>query len=211
VFYAGANYGIRVVDFRNPEKPVEIAYYKAPSVATTRAGENDFTRPDPRYDTANCLIYTGWNQGGLRVLELTDPAYNPCMRRTVKGDGFIEVAGSGKHDEKVHFNFGAGRKKDALDGSLKLKGDAADVRIEGMTQLGSVHDACGTVLPTAQSVQFNGTGTFNGAPASFRVCVQDNGSGSRPAPDRFFLTCTQGCTYSAGGELRGGRIEVRQP
>ncbi len=55
VFYAGANQGIRVVDFRDPRNPKEIAYYKAPPVATTRVGENDFTRPDPRYDPDNCL------------------------------------------------------------------------------------------------------------------------------------------------------------
>lgn len=225
VFYAGANQGIRVVDFRDPEKPTEIAYFKAPSVATTRVGENDFTRPDPRYDAANCLIYTGWNQGGLRVLELTDPAYNPCMRRTTKGDGFIEVAsGTGKHQhkQKISFNFDAGRKKHdhhhqpdhyVLDGSLELKDEAAGarVRVKDLTQLGSVHDACGTILPAARSVQFNGTGTFNGQPASFRVCVQDNGRGRHAAPDRFYLTCTEGCAYSAGGELDGGRIEVKQP
>src|SRR5262245_49979828 len=225
VFYAGANYGIRVVDFRDPERPKEIAYYKAPSVATTRAGENDFTRPDPRYDAANCLLYTGWNQGGLRVLELTNPEYNPCMRRIAKGDGFIEVETAGgwhKRKEKISFEFAAGRvfqdhrkRPDhwVLDGRLELKDDAADarVRVKDLTLLGSVRDACGTVLPTATSVQFDGSGTFNGRPATFRVCVQDNGKGRRAAPDRFFITCKEGCTYSAGGEVDGGRIEVDQP
>src|SRR5688572_14556251 len=113
VFYAGANQGIRVVDFRNPEQPKEVAYYKAPNVATTRVGENDFTRPDPRYDAENCLLYTGWNQGGLRILELTAPEYNPCMRKTAKGDGWIEAAsGGGKHwwKRKIHFELKAGRE-----------------------------------------------------------------------------------------------------
>src|SRR5262249_37543554 len=161
----------------------EIAYYKAPSVATTGAGENDFTRPDPRYDTANYLIYTGWNQGGLRILELTQPEYNPCMRRTAKGDGFIEVetdAGKPTRKEKIHVEFKAGREFHdhrkrpdhwVLDGSLELKDDATDarVRVKDLTRLGSVQEACGTVLPTATSVQFNGKGTYNGRPASFRV------------------------------------------
>jgi hypothetical protein len=143
------------------------------------------------------------------------------MRRTTKGEGSIDVV-TGKHKKKIGFEFDAGRKlhdrrnrpdQYVLDGSLQLKDEAAGarVRIKDLTQLGSVHDACGTVLPTAHSVQFNGTGTFNGKPASFRVCVQDNGSGRRAAPDRFFLTCTAGCTYTAGGELDGGRIEVEQP
>jgi hypothetical protein len=214
VFYAGANQGIRVVVYRNPEKPTEIAYYKAPNVATTRVGENDFTRPDPRYDAANCLIYTGWNQGGLRILELTNPEYNPCMRRTTKGDGFVEVeTASGKRKEKAHFHFTAARGAQGIEGSLSLKDQAAgvNVAVNSLTQLGAVRDACGPVAPSANSVQFDGTGTYNGQAASFRVCVQDNGKGKQPAADRFFITCKTGCTFSAGGELAGGRIEVNQP
>ena len=84
------------------------------------------------------------------------------------------------------------------------------MRIKDLTALGSVRDQCGTVLPGAESVQFEGTGTYNGEPASFRVCVQDNGKGRRAAPDRFHLACTAGCTYSAGGDVDGGRIEVKQ-
>src|SRR5688572_1441618 len=105
VFYAAANQGIRVVDWRDAEKPVEVAYYKAPSVATTDAGENDFTRPDPRYDQESCLLYTGWNQGGLRVLELTDPEYNACMRRDVSGGGWIGAGGK----NKIHLQLNAAR------------------------------------------------------------------------------------------------------
>jgi hypothetical protein len=73
-----------------------------------------------------------------------------------------------------------------------------------------VRDQCGSVLPTANAVQFNGTGTYNGADASFRVCVQDNGEGSGAQPDRFYVACTSGCAYSVGGELGGGNIQVRQ-
>lgn len=210
VFYAGANQGIRVVDFRDPEHPKEIAYYKAPSVATTRVGENDFTRPDPRYDADNCLIYTGWNQGGLRILELTDPEYNPCMRRTARGEGSLEGAG---RRNRTDFEFEAKRTKHGLKGELELKDRAADakIRIKELTFLGSVRDQCGSVLPTADSVQFEGTGTYNGADASFRVCVQDNGKGKRRARDQFHIVCTGGCTYSAGGAIDGGNIQVRQP
>ena len=213
VFYAGANQGIRVVDFRDPEHPKEIAYYKAPSVATTRVGENDFTRPDPRYDADNCLIYTGWNQGGLRILELTDPEYNPCMRRDVSGGGWLADATGGKN--KVHFNFHAKRTDGglgSLEGKLKLgdRAAGADIDINQVTFLGSVRDQCGAVLPTANAVQLEGTGTYNGANASFRVCVQDNGEGSKAQADRFHLVCTAGCTYATGGEIGGGNIQVRQ-
>jgi hypothetical protein len=66
------------------------------------------------------------------------------------------------------------------------------------------------VLPSANAVQFNGTGTYNGAPASFRVCVQDNGEGSKAAADQIHVACTAGCSYSGGGALGGGNIQVRQ-
>ena len=211
VFYAGANQGIRVVDFRDPANPREIAYYKAPNVATTRVGENDFTRPDPRYDPDNCLIYTGWNQGGLRVLELTDPEYNACMRRSANGGGFLGTS-SGKGNDRVDFEVEAKRGKGGVKGRVELRDRGADVRIRmrSLTSLNAVRDACGGVLPTAGSVQLEGTGTFNDQPASFRVCVQDNGEGKKATPDVFHVTCTSGCSYSAGGALNGGNLQVRQ-
>ena len=219
VFYAGANQGIRVVDFRVPESPREIAYYKAPNVATTRAGENDFTRPDPRYDPDNCLIYTGWNQGGLRILELTDPEYNACMRRLTFGIGRI---GSGR--QRVDFGFEADRKHHGygdLRGLLVLHdhGTGAKIHLKEVTALGSVHDACGSVLPAQNAVQFDGSGTFNGEAATFRVCVQDNNARifpgrkpgqSQPPQSRLHVACTSGCTYSVDGTVQVGIIEVQQ-
>jgi hypothetical protein len=219
VFYAGANQGIRVVDFRVPESPKEIAYYKAPNVATTRVGENDFTRPDPRYDPDNCLVYTGWNQGGLRILELTNPEYNPCMRRLTFGIGRI-----GEGRKRIDFGFEADRKRQGhgdLRGLLVLHdhGSGAKLHLKDVTALGAVRDACGSVLPTKNSVQFNGTGTFNGEAASFRVCVQDNNARlfpgrkpgkSEPAQSLLHVTCTSGCSYTADGEVDVGIIEVKQ-
>lgn len=208
VFFAGANQGIRVVDYRDPQHPKEIAYYKAPNVATTRVGENDFTRPDPRYDPAACLIYTGWNQGGLRILELTNPEYNECMRREAKGDGWVASNGNGK----AHFHVDARRSGSGIEGGVDLKEQASKTSIEitSLSFLGSVRDACGDILPAANAVQLNGTGTFNGAPAEFRVCVQDNRKGEAKQADRFHIVCTAGCSYSASGELGGGRVEVIQ-
>jgi hypothetical protein len=221
VFYAGANQGIRVVDFRDPHHPKEIAYYKAPPVATTRVGENDFTRPDPRYDPDNCLLYTGWNQGGLRILELTEPEYNPCMRRLTFGIGRI-----GEGRKRIDFGFEADRKRHGhgdLRGLLVLHdhGSGAKIHLKDVTRLGAVRDACGSVLPTKGSVQFDGSGTFNGKPATFRVCVQDNnarlfpghshkpGKG-KPTQSVLHVACTSGCSYAADGEVDAGIIEVKQ-
>ena len=83
-----------------------------------------------------------------------------------------------------------------------------------MTQfsmLGSVRNACGGVPAKANAVQFEGTGTYNGANASFRVCVQDNGEGKKASgPDQFHLTCLAGCNYTASGALGGGNFQVVQ-
>src|SRR5213592_3126575 len=100
VVYAASNQGIRVVDFRDPEHPKEIAYYlkerhvaanAAPATlfpnyttGSTAVDGTDFSRPDPRYDLENCFWYTGWNQGGLVSIELTNPEYSPCRRRAVR-------------------------------------------------------------------------------------------------------------------------------
>jgi len=214
VFYAGANQGIRVVDFRDPVNPKEIAYYKAPPVATTRVGENDFTRPDPRYDPDNCLVYTGWNQGGLRILELTDPEYNPCMRRLTFGIGWI-----GSFWKRVDFGFEADRSHRGhgdLRGLLALHdhGAKAKIQLKNVTRLGSVQDACGSVLPAENAVQFDGSGTYNGKPATFRVCVQDNNArifpGKKSTQSRLHVACTSGCTYSVDGAVQVGIIEVKQ-
>jgi hypothetical protein len=210
VFYAGANQGIRVVDFRDPANPKEIAYYLKEAHSTTAFGEVDFTRPDPRYDGANCLIYTGWNQGGLVTIELTNPEFNPCMRKEPSGGGW--TGGKTKKNEKIHLELAATRAGGSLAGAISLNdhADGVKIAIDQLTFLGSVRDACGTVPAVANAVQLNGTGTYNGASASFRVCVQDNGEGNKGEPDRFYLTCTAGCSYSAGGDLGGGNILIEQ-
>jgi hypothetical protein len=211
VFYASYHSGLRVVDFRDPARPKEIAYYNSPRHPTLSAvGDTDRNPPDTLYDPNNCFLYSGWRHGGLILLELTNPKYNPCMRRRTSGEG--SLVGSGGRG-KIEFEFEARRTDRGLKGELELKDRAADarIRIKELTFLGSVRDQCGSVLPTASSVQFEGTGAYNGADASFRVCVQDNGKGKRGRADRFHLVCTAGCTYSAGGDLQHGNIEVRQP
>lgn len=228
VVYASSNQGIRVVDFKDPEHPKEIAYYlkerhvaeNAPPAnlfpnyptGSTAVTGTDFTRPDPRYDLENCFWYTGWNQGGLVSIELTHPEYNPCLRRAVNGGGWL--AGSGKN--KINVGFQAARADagfGALEGSLELNDRAAGakINIDKLTALGSPRDPCGSVSARANSMQFEGTGTYNGAAASFRVCVQDNGEGANAAAaDSFHLSCTEGCTYSIDGALAGGNVDVVQ-
>lgn len=210
VIYASATHGIRVVDWRDPAHPKEIAYYVKERHPTSPATSIDFTRPDPRYDAANCLIYTGWNQGGLVSIELTNPEYNPCMRRRASGSAWLpDASGRGR----IQVAFDAQRAVTGPMGTLRLADVPAgvDIRMTQFTALGSVRNGCGDVPATASTVQFEGSGTYNDTRASFRVCIQDNGDGSRGAtPDRFHLTCTAGCSYTASGLVEAGNLVVRQ-
>jgi hypothetical protein len=209
VFYASYWSGVRVVDFGDPEHPKEIAYYNAPRHPTlTPAASSDHSAPPIPYDAASCFIYTGWTDNGLIILELKDPTYNPCLRKAATGGGML--AGGGH----IRFDFDANRTggTGALAGGLQLddRDSGITIRVSEVTSLGSVRNACGTVRPGAHAVEFTGDGAFNGAAASFRVCIQDNGAGDRAEADQFFLTCTAGCSYSADGTVDGGSIHVRQ-
>src|SRR5438045_2779313 len=94
----------RLIDISDEQNPVVVATMKPDS---SKPAENDFTRPDPRFDSENCFWYTGWNQGGLVSLEMTNPEYNACMRKTVKAKGKILDPNKGK--KKVDFNVVAKR------------------------------------------------------------------------------------------------------
>ena len=61
------------------------------------------------------MLYTGWNQGGLKILELTNPDYNPCMRRTANGGGFI-----GNDKNKINISVDARRTDAGIEGGATL-------------------------------------------------------------------------------------------
>ena len=212
VFYAAANSGVRVVDWGDPTNPKEIAYYHAANDAKTAAGATDFTRPDIQYDPTNCLMYTGWNQGGLKTLELTNPEHNPCMRRAASGGGWL-LDGAGKKKAQVDLNAqrvgGTGKMVGKFSLSDRQTGE--ELSIKDLTMIGSVRDACGDVPSQSfASMQFEGTGTYNGNPATFRVCLQQNANGAQAATaDHLSVSCTSGCAYQADGLVQGA-LKVNQ-
>ena len=210
VFYAAANSGVRVVDWRDPANPKEIAYYHAANDTKTKPGETDFTRPDIQYDPTNCLLYTGWNQGGLKTLELTNPDYNACMHRAGSGGGML-LDGKGQKKAQVDLlaqRVGNGNMVGKFSLNDRQTGDKLSV--DTLTMVGSVRDACGSVASQSYaSMQFEGTGTFNGAPASFRVCLQQNANGAQGSADLLHVSCTSGCSYEADGAVQGS-LKVNQ-
>lgn len=191
--YASASGGIRFADWTDPTSPKEIAYYVA---RRNTPSKMDFTRPDPRYDAENCIYYTGWNQGGLVSLELTNPQYNPCMSRNAVVKGQVN---SDQGALKVSVE--AKRNPDGPMAAVNVQGGGHHVNLNSVTRLGSAIDADGTqITATANSVQIDGQGTFDGRPATFRVQVTDKGDNQ----GYFSVTCTEGCSFSASGPLGGG-------
>jgi hypothetical protein len=119
---------------------------------------------------------------------------------------------------KLNFGFGAEETTDGLEGELQLNdhGAGAKIRITRVTSLGAVGAGCGSIADAPNALEFQGDGTYNDSSASFRVCVQDGGQGgAAAAPDRFYLACTSGCTYStdmrvSDDDIDGGNIQVRR-
>jgi hypothetical protein len=208
VFYAAYQQGIRVVDYGDPENPKEVGYFRPPNHPTlTDTDATDATAPDPPYDLQNCFIHSGFRHNGLIILELTDPVYNPCMRKNATGGGWV----TGDDGARIPFSFNARRQAAGPHGQLRLRAPEADIQLNDVSFLGSVRDECGSVFPTGSALQFDGTGTFNGASAQFRVCVEDNSQGSGADADLLFVTCTSGCDHSADYRVGGGDIQVRWP
>ncbi|MCT8176463.1 hypothetical protein [Variovorax sp. CY25R-8] len=196
--YAAASGGIRFADWTDPTSPKEIGYYVA---RRNTPSKMDFTRPDPRYDAENCLYYTGWNQGGLVSLELTNPQYNPCMSRSANVSGKVATA---QGDLTVALK--AGRDSKGPSVSLSIEGLGNKVQLGAVTRLGSAIDADGAqVTATSNSVQIDADGSFDGQPAKFRLQVTDNGGNK----GFFSLSCTEGCSFTTNGYLQsGGKLTV---
>ena len=114
---------------------------------------------------------------------------------------------------KLNFGFDVETADGVTGGDLQLNDRGADVKIHisNVTAVGDVSGACGSVPAGENSVEFQGDGTYNGAAASFRTCVQDNGEPGNA--DLFYLECTAGCTYSTGDRtpddvIDGGNVNV---
>jgi len=189
--YASAYGGMRFVDWKDPTHPIEVAYYIK---ERNTSDQMDFTRPDPRYDTENCLYYTGWNQGGLVSVELTNPEYNACMSRSASVKGKVASA---KGNLEVTVEASRNGNGAPAVASMTLKGQGHDAQLTSVTRLGSAIDASGDITATRNSVQIDGSGTFDGKPATFRVLVQDNSNNT----GIFSFTCTSGCDFSTSGYM----------
>jgi hypothetical protein len=179
---------------------------------------------DPKYNPCLRKAATG---GG--IIAGSTPADSDNDNGKNKGNGHGNGNG---HKVDIQFSLNAKRADNGLgrlEGNLELNDEAnrTSIHLSDLVSLGSVRNKCGTVNTGANAVELSGDGMFNGKAASFRVCVQDNGEGDggpghialadedsqhhvRKTPDQFFITCTAGCSYTAGGTVDHGNIQVRQ-
>lgn len=203
--------GVRVVDFSDPFFPVEVAtavMNDANGVSNTWAAK---VHEGP-------FIFTGDIERGFDVFKWNGPGDAPWVKQgqptaNATGGGYLEPT-DGK---KINFGFDVeSTESGSASGQLSLSDKTAGVkiRIDNIDLVGDVGDGCGEIDSShPSSVQFTGTGTFNGDPADFRVCVADDGDGGPQNADLFFLECTFGCDYDTGArtdddQIDGGNIQV---
>jgi hypothetical protein len=130
---------------------------------------------------------------------------------TIGGGWLADSAGG-----KINFGFNVKQVGSGFAGDLQLndKGRGVKINVSQITALGAVGMGCGSVPESPRSLEFRGTGTFNGGNASFRVCVQDIGEPGN-GKDVFFLACASSCAYDTGGPtpddtIDAGNIQVRR-
>ena len=182
----------------------QVTYTHNGDDATSDSFEYRLTDPHGAFDIATVSITI--NQ-------------EPADVRKTTGGGFL-ISSQG---DKINFGFNAQEKSDgSLHGALQLndqKGARVKIHLNEVLTFSSLEDECGTVPAGPGSVEFTGSGTFNGSAASFRVCVADfgePGSGASAVPDMFHLECTAGCGYDTSAraedeQLDGGNIQVHDP
>ena len=181
----------------NPNAAPGYTVKESRSCATRTLTQLD--APPPTYDTI------------IQFLDRVLVAPEVGVTGEAVGGGWL-ADGNGK---KLNFGFDVEGTASGLEGDLQLNDRTANAKIDlsQLTFLGRVGDDCGSVPEAPNSLEFRGSGTFNGEPAEFRVCVQDNGAGGNATEaDRFHLECEAPCSYDTSSRadeaIGGGNIQV---
>jgi hypothetical protein len=151
---------------------------------------------------------TGWSHAAGVTVELP-PSPAPIGGGKATGGGWLAT----HEGDKINFGFQVQQLDGLVEGELQLRDRAANVKIhlDTITAVGHVSGGCGDIVSGANALEFQGSGLFNDAPASFRVCLEDNGEPGYE--DRFHFACLDGCVYETGGRvvddlLDGGNIRL---
>ena len=155
------------------------------------------------------------NVGALLIkinrVEDGDPTPQPLSAKAT-GGGWLQPT-SGK---KINFSVDVASTSGGPEGHAKLndKTAGAKIHVTTITAITEVGDGCGDIADASNAVEIQGDGSYNGANASFRLCVEDNGEPGRDA-DRFYLECAAGCDYRSSDRtvddvIDGGNIQVER-
>ncbi len=172
----------------------------ADAVAALSDGQDDYDPSNPDGD--------GQNPANVECPSTPAPEGGKA-----KGSGWLAALDGGK----INYGFDPEYGENGNTGGLRLNDRHGGARID-LTVVTTIRDGaatCADVTPGAAVLEFAGDGTFNGAPASFRVCAADNGTPGKDN-DMFFLECTAGCAYSTADRvpdhrIDGGNIRVALP
>jgi len=203
VAYSWYTAGLRLFNIKDPTNPVEIAYYN-PAVGDTSSRPTyanrpfDSTRTYTRFHPTTGHLWFGSLVNAFTIVELT--------KYQTKGSGSLG-------NNQIRFSVNASGTVAAPQGQITVADSNVDVKMDRITYMGAVQQGCGSVVEASNALEFRGTGTFNGAPASFRACVAD-GAVNNGAHTQFVLICTAGCTYNtyaiSGDEVKSGNIDLRE-
>ncbi|MCB9010173.1 MAG: hypothetical protein H6656_22845, partial [Ardenticatenaceae bacterium] len=152
---------------------------------------------------------SGWSDVvDTAVTVITPPPSLPGSKTT--GGGWLETV-DGK---KLNFGFQVQPDGDGWKGNLTLndRGSGPKIQITDFSFMGGISGNCDGMAASANGLMVEGSGTFNGSSASFRVCVEDNAEPGQ-GNDRFYLECLAGCSYDTAvravdNVLDGGNIQV---
>ncbi len=206
---------LTITGFSQPESGVvtrnddDTLHYE-PVKGATGSFSFDYTINDPEGNTASATVtvdVTKGQSGGGGVEE----------GDKVTGGGYLDPTSG----NKINFGFNVKARVDgSYDGQLTMTDKSAGVkiRLDAVTGMDDVDGSCGEIEAGPDAVEFTGTGTFNSEPASFRVCVADEGEPGNSGPggaDLFFLECLDGCAFSTGSRtaddvIDGGNIQVHR-
>ncbi len=203
VAYSWYTSGLRIFNIKDPTNPFEIAYYN-PAVGDTSSRPSyanrpfDSTRTYTRFHPTTGHLWFGSLVNGFTIVEFT--------KYQAKGSGALG-------NNQVRFNLNVTGTAAAAQGQIVVEDTNILARMTQITYLGAVRQGCGSVVEASNALEIRGTGTFNGAAASFRACLAD-GAVNNGAPTQFVLICTAGCTYNtfavAGDEVKSGNIDLRE-
>ncbi|MCA9944534.1 MAG: immune inhibitor A, partial [Anaerolineales bacterium] len=199
-----------VVTVNETVTPTATATNTPTATSTPNPTATATNTPDPTATATNTPDPTATASPTPDPTATASPTPDPDDVTKTTGGGWLLTT----NNKRLNYSFTAQEDNDGWKGNLQVKDRNANVEIDidTITFLGEIQSECGPLNAAPLAAEFQGSGTFNGTSATFRVCVQDNdepGTGI----DIFYITCLTGCVYNSSDSvvddvIDGGNIQV---